>query len=214
MATGQTYKVTLDFSDGSQKNKSTGFYLRQDTVAGFDVGDVEGVVVDWWDTEVGGSGLTTGMKALYDPAYALEAVTLRKIDPVEATITTDSTGLPIAGTSAGDPLPMENATLVSLRTGNIGRSYRGRMYLPAVSDGQVDENYTLTVAGNIAEQTAGMFAQFNAGIGVANASKATPVVWSKVLSDSFEILTVKCDIYLRSQRRRNPRQAVYASQPV
>ena len=183
-------------------------------MAGFDVGDVEGVVVDWWDTEVGGSGLTTGMKALYDPAYGLEEVTLRKIDPLEVSITSDATGLPIVGTSTGDPLPMQNAALVSLRSGFIGRSYRGRMYLPAMSDGQVDENYTLTVAGNIAEQTAGMFAQFNAGIGLGNASKATPVVWSKTLSSAFEIVSVKCDIYLRSQRRRNPRQAVYATQPV
>lgn len=49
-----------------------------------------------------------------------------------------TTGFPVAGTqsSSGDPVPYTCAVVVSLRTNYAGRSYRGRMYLPGLTEGQ------------------------------------------------------------------------------
>lgn len=44
------------------------------------------------------------------------------------------TGFPLTGTQASDSLPYTTALVTSLRTNYAGRSYRGRMYIPALSE--------------------------------------------------------------------------------
>lgn len=45
-----------------------------------------------------------------------------------------TTGFPVLGTLVSESLPYTVAAVVSLRTQYAGRSYRGRMYLPAVTE--------------------------------------------------------------------------------
>lgn len=50
-------------------------------------------------------------------------------------------GLPIAGTWTGDHLPANCALCITKRTANRGRSYRGRMYLPGIPEGQTTGSF-------------------------------------------------------------------------
>lgn len=211
MATGDTYKVTMVFSrSATDPSITTGFYVKQDSAVGFDVGDMGDAVKSWWDTELNSSGMATGMKGAYDDDIDLESVTLRKINPLAPVIDVYTTGLPISGSLTDAPLPAQDAPILSLRTGNIGRSYRGRMYLPPVAESEVNQNLTLARADDYAEQAAGLFKAINSSI----AYDATVVVWSPTLATSTPVTEVKADIYIRTQRRRTSRPASYSSGAV
>jgi hypothetical protein len=61
---------------------------------------------------------------------------------------------PIPGESTVDADNSQNATVVSLRTGQAGRSYRGRLYIPGmpnniVQDGLVDGTYRTNLAAAV-----------------------------------------------------------------
>ena len=55
------------------------------------------------------------------------------------------TGLPIVGTSAGASLPNNCAVVITKRTGKRGRSYRGRIYQPGLTE--------LHTTGNVVQTT-------------------------------------------------------------
>lgn len=213
MSQGDVYRVTMVFTRGATHPEMTSaFYVDQPNVTGFDVDDIGDEVKAWWNTQLNSSGFTDGEKGLYDDTVALTRVTLRKWDPLEPVEDEYTTGLPIAGTAASQTLPAENAILTSLRTNNIGRSYRGRLYLPPCAENAVDENLTLAVAENNSEQFVGLIhnlAAINGGLGAARVG-----VYSKVLGVMTPVTEVKTDIYLRSQRRRNTRPASYGSETV
>jgi len=79
-------------------------------------------VISWWDAG--------GAKAQFSNNVALTAVEVTSTNVTPPIQVIDVTGLPISGTIANAVLPLNVAVVASLRTGNIGRSYRGRIYLP------------------------------------------------------------------------------------
>lgn len=214
MAAGEFYRVTLVFSDATTSGVITSaFHVEQDSSAGFDVGDIEGAVVAWWNTELNSSGLTAGQKQIHDSTTALTSVKLRKIDPLEPVETEDTTGLPISGTSGGDPMPSNNCVLISLRTAQIGRRYRNRMYLPAPGEAEVEPDFTLAEAENIAQQFVGLVGELQS-IGAGGLSIARVSAYSAALGTGNDVTNVKVDRILRTQRRRAFHPAIYATVPT
>lgn len=67
-------------------------------------------------------------------AITLANVGLRDIRTANQAEFLDSGGA-VAGTSAGDLLPPQTALVVTLRTAQAGRSFRGRVYLPGFTEG-------------------------------------------------------------------------------
>ena len=59
----------------------------------------------------------------------------------------DAVGLPLAGTVASDNLPANCAIVTTMRTSRIGRSYRGRLYWPFVTESNVTGN--TIIAGHV-----------------------------------------------------------------
>lgn len=211
MSQNDIYRVTAVFTDSAvPKTYTTSFYLKQTTVVGFSVGDIGDLVKLWWNTAYA-SGVA--MKSLYSTGMSLVEVTMRKWFPLSPTIDVYTTGLPVAGTVTGDNLPGENAVLLSLRTANIGRSYRGRMYLPPITETNLAGQLSSGTATTIAEQFVGLVRDLQT-TGAAGAARADTVVWSRVLSASSLVTQVKCDEIIRSQRRRNQRLAEYVSSDV
>jgi len=51
-----------------------------------------------------------------------------------------TTGLPAAGTQAGESLPNNAALVMSLRTALRGRSFRGRLYMGGIAESQASGN--------------------------------------------------------------------------
>lgn len=216
MSTNDVYKVTMVFTDTiSGKEYTTGYYILPDSIAVPTTQVVEEVCVAWWDTTLNSSGLTDGMKGLYNTELSLTNVKFRQWNPLSPTETQYSADLPISGVvTTEDPLPPQSSLLISLRTGNIGRSYRGRMYLPPVAEALTAERVADATALAAAKQTAGLFKEWDA----RTTDHATPVVFSKKLvatvPDGTPITSVRCDAIIRSQRRRQVNAPDYSDSSV
>ena len=80
------------------------------------------------------SGFTSsGLVASIATNFSLVSVGLRDIRSVSQPEFLD-TGGPVAGTSAGDLLPLQTALCITLRTALAGQHYRGRTYLCGYSE--------------------------------------------------------------------------------
>jgi hypothetical protein len=97
---------------------------------------------DWWEGQLG--PFLSSQVALRE----VLATDMGAIDGAQYTYAPDTT---TTGGVSGAVLPNETALCVSLRTGNRGRSARGRMYVPGIPDAARDGPNTVstTFAGNI-----------------------------------------------------------------
>jgi hypothetical protein len=55
---------------------------------------------------------------------------------------------PIAGTATGQPLPNHCTIAIKLNTGIVGRSFRGRIFHPGLTEDQVGGDYVLEIPAN------------------------------------------------------------------
>jgi hypothetical protein len=177
--------------------------IRQDGVLGPEIGDFTGVITDWW-SEVANP---LAQKATHTSDIRLTKIKYQKISPLEPIVTEFTTGLPIAGTAAGSTAPPQTAVLLSLRTSKVGRSFRGRVFLPPTTDEFTDDPGMLTAirAGQIADQWKNQIVDAINALAI----DVTAVVYSKVLDEPTAIQQVRCDRQIRSQRRRAPRAPSY-----
>lgn len=199
MALGDVYHLTIVFTDSATSGRYTiGINGRQNDVVAPDVDDLGDDVVAWWDTGFSG----TPMKAFICTDYALAQVDLRRIDPLEPVVTSYTTGLPKAGTASAEPLPAQNAALFSFRTGKIGRSYRGRVYVPGFTEAHTDTDGKISDANAdlLAVEMTGLLASFEP-------DGFTPVVYSSKLGVANDITSVLVDQWYRTQRRREDQHA-------
>jgi hypothetical protein len=211
MAIGDIYKLGFIFlSNATGEEQTTGLHLTQQSgVVDMGISDVGPIVKDWFDVGLGGAN---EFKQYVSADMSLIRIELRKVLPLSATVLQYVTGLPIVGTAAGDDLPPGSSVVASLRTGLIGRSYRGRMYLPTMTEAfcNADGNLTSAVALEIADGIVTMIRAIN-GVIVGD-----PVVdvYSRTLGSGEAVIQVKVDERIRSQRRRTVRDPVYASSVV
>jgi hypothetical protein len=102
------------------------------------------------------------------------------------------------GTSATDLIP-QAAALVKLNSNHIGRSFRGRVYLPWLAEGLASAG----VLDNTALATCqAAWTTFLADMVTANCPL---VVASYKLADAFPIITATVESLSATQRRRQPR---------
>lgn len=197
------YRVLCRFTnDDSPGDPTTAFHIQQQTSLAISIGQTGDIVKAWWNDSGPGS---SAQKVNHSDALALDAVTLRRIYPIEPVEQLYTTGLPIMGTVTTLGNQPQDAILVSLRTPFIGRSYRGRNYLPPPADTKLAGPGQLTsgVAQDIATQ-------FNDMIISEFAALDHPVVvWSPLLSVPSEVTTLKVDRFIRTQRRRQDNTPLY-----
>lgn len=99
-------------------------------------------------------------------------------------------------------LPFQNSLVMSLLTGRPGRSYRGRMYLPAI--GASVDPATLTLGTPNTEDTAVQGAGFLLAISDAAPGDLglSPAVHSQLMDLNTRVTTVSVGNILDTQRRR------------
>lgn len=201
MATGDVYYVKFKFADTDEgKVYTPGFHVRQDGVS-FDANAIATEMRAWWN-----NANPVAMKTYYAANIELQAILIRRVSPLEPLEQIITTSLPVAGTSSGDGGDPGACLLISFRTPNIGKSYRGRMYLPSPSESYVESAGVITdaTAQDIADQTKAHFDALGA-IG-----QLTPdVVWSPKLSLATNVTRRLVSKQLRSQRRRTFRPSTY-----
>lgn len=129
-------------------------------------------------------------------AASISNIQITKLDGVTAS-TDFLTGSGAQYTGDGDTdLILQGSQVVTLRTGLIGRSHRGRIYLPWIGGG--NQISGVINAGDTVIAQAGWTA-FHGGMTTAG---LPPVVVSRVLNASFPVTSITVQPFLKTQRRR------------
>lgn len=117
-----------------------------------------------------------------------------------------TTGFPVVGTASGEAISYFDALVLSLRTAYAGRSYRGRMYLPGLTEANTLET-AVTNGARDAIQT--YCDDLVAGIGSGGASSDYQLgVWSHKLSVFTPVNDIIVRQVLGTQRRRRPGRGI------
>jgi hypothetical protein len=212
MSAGDIYKLTAVFlNNGTGENQTTGIHFTQQAGLPLDMGisDTGPVMKDWWSVGLGGAA---ALKTFCSPDMSLVRIEQRMVQPLSAVVLQYVVGLPIVGTASGDDLPPGSSVVASLRTGRVGKSYRGRMYLPTFTEAfcNADGNLTSGDALSLADGVVTLIRAINAIV------IGDPVVdvYSRVLSSGEAVTDVKVDQRIRNQRRRTVRTPVYSASVV
>jgi hypothetical protein len=127
-----------------------------------------------------------------------------------------STGTPTAGGGTTDPLPLNNAVCVTLRTPLAGKSFRGRVYIAGYDEASNDAGGRVLAAAN--EGARAFIANLNANLaaqgftlGVLSRATDAKTIPSKVIPARTGQINAVTAVIMRdtkweSQRRRTGRQ--------
>ena len=140
---------------------------------GWSVGGADTLAADmfaWWDERI---LLNTA------PQYLLNTIRVTDLSSSVGFVYDWTDALPQAGGAASPSSAANVAAVVSFKTGNRGRAYRGRCYLPGVPEGFLDVN-TLSDAyrGNL-------LAAFVASTSIGSVLGADQVVASRTTNPGF-----------------------------
>ena len=123
----------------------------------------------------------------------------------------------VDGANTGTLLPIQNSVVVSLRSPNVTRRGRGRIYLPgptATSLTSTNGTMNATFRGNIATQAATLISALKVGTFGVNAV-LRPVVIGSPFSTYFRITQTRVGNLVDTQRRRRRQIAeTYSSATV
>lgn len=153
------------------------------------------------------SGLTSsGLGAALGTAITLANVGLRDIRTGNAAEFLDS-GAAVAGTAAGDLLPPQVALVVTLRTAQAGRSFRGRVYLPGFGEASNSATGTATpLTGAVNFVTAIKSALITSGLdlGVIHRPTAAPLPVTAGFITTVTAIVTRDGVWDTQRRRAVP----------
>lgn len=145
---------------------------------------------NWWNTSY---------KHAIPAAVLLYQIQVRLYDPANPLAYDSNINPPVAGDEAGTSEAGNVTATISLRTGLAGRKYRGRMFVPGVSEVVTNPNDTLTSTGlALIAAAAATFVTtaFTGGVRVA--------IWH-VATNTFTFVTsAVLNSVIDSMRRRLP----------
>jgi len=91
-------------------------------------------IIGWWDG---------GLRTLQNSGVQLREVVVTDMTSAVGPQVTVTTGLPLSASVTEEPIPSSNSLVVSFRTVNRGRSFRGRNYFVGLSRTQIDGNVVI-----------------------------------------------------------------------
>lgn len=198
---GDLRSVRVQYSGpGGIYENSFGFAARQ-AVAGDDLADLASAFRTALIKNTSG-GLLYGLASL------VSVTTIRVEDVKPGTVATqDSVAGAVAGSNAGDPLPAQCALVFTLATLVKGRSYRGRFYLPGVTEDEV-------TAGTLNGASVTSFTTIGTQLGAVFGPSGSNANWQLVVISRYlngvkratpvgtAVTTIVLDPVIRTQRRR------------
>jgi len=107
------------------------------TPTALDLANINEAAAEWY---------TGNMPDLQPTSLVLREIYSKSLETQPGPEATYTAGLPIPGTSAFQALPSNASLAVSLRSGETGRSARGRWYWQQLAENQVDTNLVTTGA--------------------------------------------------------------------
>jgi hypothetical protein len=146
--------------------------------------------------------VTAAMWGLVAPTMFVESVDVIDLDGISASSNfATGGGAKWTGGGTGDPIP-QGASVIKLTTTLRGRSHRGRVYLPAVPEGD-QANGVLTGSVVATVQTA--WVAFAAAMAADATTPLAFVVASYKLATQTAISTISAEGKMATQRRRMTR---------
>lgn len=161
-----TAEVVLQGKQGTADAFNTLYFEQGEP---FTVGDLEALltlVEDWWGDMIA---------PLVVPQFTMPSMKATSLQTEFAPSITDSDFLVHAGTYAGVPNPAQVSMVVTFRTENRGRSFRGRNYVPGTPQAELFDTSTWQ-----ADYIASMTAAYEDLATRLNATPFTHVVVSRV----------------------------------
>lgn len=126
-----------------------------------------------------------GLQTLYPVGTEITEFKVVTLGPTGRHMTASTNVASLVGTAAGDTLPYLNATLVSLRSGGLQKTNRGRTYLPAMEETNV--NGDILIPASQGRTSAAVNAVFSA----IKADGSSVFVWPTKLPKSGVSLYTK-----------------------
>lgn len=142
MATGDTYKLAIQSNFTGTDQIVNVFHYRQTDDSGVLVNKALACIVAWQNSAM------AEYLANLSSRITLELLQCRGVDgsteEAEQTASDNGTG------GAGDIVPLQNAPVISWRTGQSGRRRRGRTYMPPIEESLQDAgNLSVTQIGRM-----------------------------------------------------------------
>lgn len=157
---------------------------------------------------------THGIETLYPTTTIFESTKTYQLLVVAGTpgkvISVDlaTDGFTLAGTSANDGLPDQNAVLVSLRAAGTGPNKRGRTYLPAIDETIViGDMLGATPAGRVTTAMTALRTAMAAAGHVQVVFNDKTTLRDPAIGTTKPIVSCKTDRVIRTQRRRVRKEA-------
>lgn len=208
-----TVRCTLIFSQADSSQAQMNVHVKGNAPAtAATLSALAAELVTWFGTDPG----TGSPKAFMSTAYSLASQYLRALDSQASPSLVSNTSLPISGTdSTGTILPEGLTFCLTLRSGLAGRSQRGRVFVPGLTDGSMSN-----VGENLVSSTtaAHLVAAYNNMLTLIAAATISGWTSQEVVIASYEQnknprVTAQLtpattfgfhDLFLDFQRRRAP----------
>lgn len=159
------------------------------------LGDAADAVKGWWDTYI---------KPGMHPSYVLDTIVATDKSVANGSQVTRTYTTGNAGTASGAAAAANAATVISWRTAHIGRSFRGRTYIGALTTGSFSDaqNVTSGFAGGMATAGAALITALGAVSQTLCVLSRYANLVLRVTGLLTEIIGVVVDTKVDSQRRR------------
>jgi len=198
-----TYRIVIEGHLGGSEMFATSFWIQQATGSvSTDPNAVASDIVARLATN--GTGATTIGSRLMAAASNGDGIDrVRAYRYVSGSNTALSAGVASSAAYVGPAvraLPNQCCLVATLQTANAGRSYRGRMYLPA---GIATAGSGLMASATIDSVANGLGDLFGSIQNNAGAAQGHVVVWSPTKDATTFVKVVRVDNKLDTQRRRN-----------
>jgi hypothetical protein len=118
----------------NQRPWSTGLHIESSQTESALLATWSAAVTNLWADSV------HGIELFYPTATNLDSVTVATLGPTMRELTKSTGIINLPGAAAGDTLPYQNATLVSLRSASVQRKGRGRMFMPAMEETFINDD--------------------------------------------------------------------------
>ena len=194
-----TAQINIVYSLDGQTVENVVYYKHDGTPTLADLTNITDAVAAY---------IRTSLMPALSSAIQLIRVVGVLLDVADGLIVTNTVSLPLAGGDSDAVLPNNVAFCISLRTGNRGRSFRGRNFIPGIAESHVVKSeLNSTAAGGLVSAWGGLLA-------VGTSSGWTMVVVSRFhnhLPRTTGVATPVQSIFaidnvVDSQRRRLPKR--------
>lgn len=194
-----TFKAAIEMTLYDKPVTNILHVLTQDDLTTEDMGVLAHAIGLVWETN---------FMALFSAHLVYQQTVLTDISVEFGRQVVDVPALPIPGGVSGDAMPANVAVVTTFRTGNIGRSRRGRAYLAGYSESNITGN---VVEPTVRANTLATWLLLADGIDAAIPGALQCVVSKQVggvpltIADSWAITQYEVQEFVKTQKRRLPR---------